>query len=183
MKKSFKLLITSFLLTGCLFACGGGQTSSESTSNDVISSEEINMDRTYEKIESDSLYVRKVENLDNDFIMGMDASSVISQEAAGVKYYDYDGKEEDVFKVLSDSGINYIRVRIWNDPFDAEGNGYGGGNCDINTAIAIGKRATKYKMKLAKLGRKNPMFGKHHTTHTKKQISEAMKKYWRTILE
>ena len=148
MKKSFKLLITSFLLTGCLFACGGGQTSSESTSNDVISSEEINMDRTYEKIESDSLYVRKVENLDNDFIMGMDASSVISQEAAGVKYYDYDGKEEDVFKVLSDSGINYIRVRIWNDPFDAEGNGYGGGNCDINTAIAIGKRATKYKMKL-----------------------------------
>ncbi len=42
---------------------------------------------------------------------------------------------------------------------------------------------TKYKMKLAKLGRKNPMFGKHHTTHTKKQISEAMKKYWRTILE
>lgn len=106
------------------------------------------MTRTYEKLESDTLYVRKVENLDNDFIMGMDASSVIAQEASGVKYYDYNGEEEDVFKVLSDSGINYIRVRIWNDPFDSEGHGYGGGNCDINTAIAIGKRATKYKMKL-----------------------------------
>ena len=93
-------------------------------------------------------YVEKVNNLSSDFILGMDASCVPSLEASGVKYYDYDGKEEDVFKILSDSGINYIRVRIWNDPFDKDGNGYGGGNCDIDNAIAIGKRATKYGMKL-----------------------------------
>lgn len=101
-----------------------------------------------EPVTSDTLYVEKVENLPEDFIMGMDASSVISLENSGVKYYDYNGSEEDVFKVLAESGINYIRVRVWVDPFDAEGNGYGGGNCDLNTAIEIGKRATKYGMKL-----------------------------------
>ena len=98
--------------------------------------------------EGTDLYVRKVENLPEDFIMGMDASSVIAEEASGVKYYGFDGTEQDVFKTLAEAGVNYIRVRIWNDPFDAEGHGYGGGNCDINTALEIGKRATKYGMKL-----------------------------------
>ena len=100
------------------------------------------------KVTSDSLYVEKVENLPEDFIMGMDASCVPALEAGGVKYYDYDGTEKDVYEILSQNGINYIRVRVWNDPFDADGNGYGGGNCDIENAIAIGKRATQYGMKL-----------------------------------
>ena len=81
-------------------------------------------------------------------MMGMDASSVISLENSGVKFYDFDENEEDVFKVLAENGINYIRVRVWNNPYDSNGNGYGGGNCDINTAVAIGKRATEYGMKL-----------------------------------
>ena len=97
---------------------------------------------------SDSLYVKKVENLPEDFIFGMDASAVPSLEAGGVKYYDHDGTEKDVYQILSENGVNYIRVRVWNDPFDKNGNGYGGGNCDIENAIAIGKRATKYGMKL-----------------------------------
>lgn len=99
-------------------------------------------------VKSDSLYVKKVENLPEGFIMGMDASAVPSLEASGVKYYDYDGSEKDVYEILSANGINYIRVRVWNDPFDKDGNGYGGGNCDIKNAIEIGKRATKYGMKL-----------------------------------
>ena len=97
---------------------------------------------------SKTLYVDKVENMPDDFIMGMDASCVPSLEASGVKYYDHNGKEKDVYQILSENGVNYIRVRIWNDPFDKDGNGYGGGNCDINNAVEIGKRATKYGMKL-----------------------------------
>ena len=99
-------------------------------------------------VTSDSLYVQKVENLPGDFIMGMDASCVPALEQGGVKYFDHDGTEKDVYQILSEHGINYIRVRIWNDPFDAAGNGYGGGNCDLDNAIAIGKRATQYGMKL-----------------------------------
>ena len=99
-------------------------------------------------VTSESLYVKKVENIPADFIFGMDASAVPSLEAGGVRYYDHDGVEKDVYEILSENGINYIRVRIWNDPFDANGNGYGGGNCDIENAIEIGKRATAYGMKL-----------------------------------
>ena len=99
-------------------------------------------------VSSDTLYVEKVENLPDNFIMGMDASCVPSLEASGVKYYDYDGTEKDVYEILSQNGINYIRVRVWNDPYDAKGNGYGGGNCDIDNAVVIGKRVTAYGMKL-----------------------------------
>ena len=96
----------------------------------------------------ETLYVKKVENLPEDFIFGMDISSVLAEEASGVKYYDFDGKESDLFRILADNGINYIRVRIWNNPYDNDGNGFGGGNCDIRTAVEIGKRATACGMKL-----------------------------------
>ncbi|MBP5781598.1 MAG: glycosyl hydrolase 53 family protein [Clostridia bacterium] len=100
------------------------------------------------KMEGSSLYVQKVDNLPDDFIFGMDSSAVLAEEASGVKYYGFDGKEQDVFKTLAEAGVNYIRVRVWNNPFDSEGHGYGGGNCDINTAVEIGKRATQYGMRL-----------------------------------
>ncbi len=70
-------------------------------------------------------------------------SSLISLEQSGVKYYDIDHKEKDLLKILKNHGINYIRVRIWNDPYDKDGHGYGGGNSDLNKAIEIGKRAKK----------------------------------------
>lgn len=41
--------------------------------------------------------------------------------------------------------------------------------------------ATKFKMRLAKLGNKNPMHGKHHSEETKRKISKALTDYWRTI--
>ena len=95
-----------------------------------------------------SLYVKKVDNLPEDFIFGMDISSVIAEENSGVKYYGFDGQEQDLLKTLADSGITHIRVRVWNHPYDAQGRGFGGGNCDIETALAIGKRAAKYGLKL-----------------------------------
>ena len=98
--------------------------------------------------EESGLYVKKVENLPEDFIFGMDISSVIAEENSGVRYYDFDGNETDLFTLLSDCGINYIRVRVWNDPYDAEGHGFGGGNCDIANAVAIGRRATAAGMRL-----------------------------------
>ncbi len=105
-----------------------------------------------EKIElvtsSKDIYIRKIENIPEDFIMGMDASCVIALENSGVKYYDFQGNITDVYKILAQCGINYIRVRIWNDPYDENGNIYGGGNCDIDNAVKIGKRATEYGMKL-----------------------------------
>ena len=98
--------------------------------------------------EDSPLYVKKVENLPDDFIFGMDVSSVLAEEASGVAYYGFDGQPADLFRVLADNGINYIRVRVWNDPFDSQGRGFGGGNCDIRTAAEIGKRAAAAGQKL-----------------------------------
>ena len=137
-KKMLALALAALML---LSACGGSPASSGEPSQPEESP-------AVPVPTSDTLYVEKVENLPKDFIMGMDASCVPSLEKGGVKYYDYDGTEKDVYEILSENGINYIRVRVWNDPFDADGNGYGGGNCDINNAIEIGKRATAYGMKL-----------------------------------
>ena len=94
------------------------------------------------------IFVTKIDNMSADFIKGVDVSSIISLENSGVVFYGENGKEQDIFKTLSQAGVNYIRIRIWNDPYDANGNGYGGGNNDLDTAIKIGKRATKYGMKV-----------------------------------
>ena len=94
------------------------------------------------------LYVEQVENLPEDFILGMDVSSVLAEEASGVVYRDFDGKEQDLFRLLSENGLTHIRVRVWNDPYDENGNGFGGGNNDVEKAAEIGKRAAKYGLKL-----------------------------------
>ena len=134
MKKAVSLLcmIALILSSTAIFGCG---SSAENAIPDT-------------KIEGSSLYVKKVENLPEDFILGMDVSSVLAEEASGVKYYDFDGTEQDLFKILAGSGVTHIRVRVWNDPYDKNGNGYGGGNCDVECACKIGARAAKYGMKL-----------------------------------
>ncbi|MBQ2323748.1 MAG: glycosyl hydrolase 53 family protein [Oscillospiraceae bacterium] len=100
------------------------------------------------EVQSETLYVKKVDGLSDDFILGMDASSVIAEERSGVKYYNFNGEEQDVFQTLAENGVTHIRVRVWNHPYDAAGHGYGGGNCDIGNAVEIGSRAAKYGMKL-----------------------------------
>ena len=107
-------------------------------------------------LESETITTNEVTHTIQDsgdsFIKGMDTSAVPALEAAGVTYKNDNGTTEDVFKVLADHGVNYIRVRIWNDPYYTDSNnvkhGYGGGNCDLANAIAIGKRANRYGMKL-----------------------------------
>ena len=90
-----------------------------------------------------SINIQKIDGLSKDFIRGVDVSSIISLEQSGVKFYDVWGARADVFKVLAQANVNYVRIRVWNDPYDADGNGYGGGNCDIDKAIEMGKRATQ----------------------------------------
>ena len=108
MKRVFAWL-TVCLLAGCLAGCGGEKR----------------------VVTSDTLYVPRIEGMTEAFILGMDASIVPSLEAGGVRYYDFDGKEKDVFEILSENGINYIRVRVWVDPYDGSRRGYGGGNRGI----------------------------------------------------
>ena len=88
------------------------------------------------------IFVERVEGLPDDFINGVDVSSVLSLEESGVVFRDATGEPADLFDVLADHGVTDVRVRVWNDPFDADGNGYGGGNVDVERAVEIGERAT-----------------------------------------
>lgn len=115
----------------------------------TITSKEPEIDTA---VDNDDIVVAKVKNLSSDFIMGMDISSVITEFNSGVVYRDYNGKEidnvTDFCKFLAENGINHIRVRVWNDPYDSNGNGYGGGNNDVATAkkIADACRSAGIKM-------------------------------------
>lgn len=88
------------------------------------------------------IFVDKVEGLAEDFAMGVDVSTVLSLEESGVVFRDAAGQPADVFDVLADNGVNSVRVRVWNDPYDASGRGYGGGTVDVDRAVQIGQRAT-----------------------------------------
>ena len=92
--------------------------------------------------------IKKVKGMSESSIRGMDISSYLALKKAGVKYYDYEGNETPLLKVLHDNGINYIRIRIWNDPFNAEGETYGGGGNDVSTGVEIAKEAAQYDMKV-----------------------------------
>lgn len=89
-----------------------------------------------------TIAVPRVDNLPTDFIGGVDVSSVLSLEESGVIFRNADGEPGDLFAILRDAGVSDIRVRVWNDPFDANGDGYGGGDVDVARAVEIGRRAT-----------------------------------------
>lgn len=90
------------------------------------------------------IYVDKLD-LSEDFIKGVDISSYVAEKQSGVVYRDFDGNVLDdagFFNLLKESGVNWVRIRVWNNPYDANGNGYGGGNNDIEKAKTMGKLAT-----------------------------------------
>lgn len=98
------------------------------------------------------LNIDKVENLSDDFIMGMDISSVMSEFASGVTYKDDSGNTidniTDFCAYLKSKGITHIRVRVWNNPYDSDGNGYGGGNNNVETAKTIADACREAGLKM-----------------------------------
>lgn len=146
--KKITALFLIFVFLFSLSSCNAYASPNVDTESDTKASlSETNGD-VEESKKQPLITVPKIDGLSDDFIMGVDISSLPSLEASGRVFYGFDGKEQDIFKTLSQSGVNYIRVRVWNDPFDASGNGYGGGNCTVETAIQLGKRAAEYGMGL-----------------------------------
>ena len=149
------LCLSAGLIMGSLSGCsnqgqGNGTTDTiaESASTSSTDVTDITAFPMPEGPAESTIYVEPVDGISDDFYRGMDASAVLALENSGVKYYNFDGEEQDVFMTLAQAGVNYIRLRVWNDPYDENGNGYGGGNNDVATAIALGQRATQYGMKV-----------------------------------
>lgn len=77
----------------------------------------------------------------DEFIKGVDISSLKAVEDNGGKYYDH-GKEQDALVILKNRGVNYVRLRIWNDPIEADGYN------DLEDTVEIAKRAKELGLKL-----------------------------------
>lgn len=75
-----------------------------------------------------------------NWVKGMDISSLSEVERCGGKFFDK-GVSGDAMDILKKYGMNMIRLRLWNDPFTRDGISYGAGGCDINTVLALAKRA------------------------------------------
>lgn len=94
--------------------------------------------------------VSTVSNMPSDFMRGVDVSAVRALESSGAQFYYPDGTTGDFFAILAGAGVNYVRIRIWNNPYDANSpyKSYGAGNCDLYNAKILGKRATDAGMKV-----------------------------------
>lgn len=83
------------------------------------------------------------------FIKGADISSLYELEQTGAKFYD-NGRESDLFDILRSYGFNYIRLKLWNDPYGTDENGrkipYGAGTNDLDATIRLAKRAAARNM-------------------------------------
>lgn len=81
----------------------------------------------------------------NQFIKGMDLSVLAEVEACGGTYFDQ-GVPGDGMRILADYGMNLVRLRLWNDPYDRHGKPYGAGICDLSCVMGLARRAKKLNL-------------------------------------
>jgi arabinogalactan endo-1,4-beta-galactosidase len=100
----------------------------------------------------EEISVEKVMGLDADFPMGIDVSTIQENLRHGAKYYDKNGKRVSVYKIMKDAGVNYLRLRLWNEPYQYNSKNeklyYGGGICDFDTIKEIAVDAKNLGFKL-----------------------------------
>ena len=80
-------------------------------------------------------------------MLGADISFLPELEAKGIKFSDQ-GIQKDPILIMKDHGINYVRLRIFNDPAHEKGYAPGQGFCDLNYTKAMAKRVKAAGMKL-----------------------------------
>ena len=76
------------------------------------------------------------------FILGVDVSMLYEIERLGGRFYDA-GVEKDCLEILKHYGVNWVRLRIWNDPTNL-----GGGSCNHENMTELAAKARKYGLKV-----------------------------------
>lgn len=82
----------------------------------------------------------------SEFIKGMDISTLEEVERLGAIYKD-EGKEYDLLDLLGKYGVNYIRLRLWINPYDEQGRPYGAGCNDLKVTMNLARRIKEHGMK------------------------------------
>lgn len=73
-------------------------------------------------------------------ILGIDASTYLEELEHGAKYYDGECRIDPLNAFLK-NGVDYMRIRVWNDPYSPAGEPYLAGNCDLENYIKLGALA------------------------------------------
>ncbi|PWW05087.1 arabinogalactan endo-1,4-beta-galactosidase [Paenibacillus cellulosilyticus] len=74
------------------------------------------------------------------YYKGADVSMLKEVETLGGKFM-LDDEQKDLFEILRINGFNVVRLRLWVNPYDEEGQPYMGGTNDLETTIELAKRA------------------------------------------
>lgn len=150
------------------FSLGGCKTAASSEDDEAAEATEATTDSISEELpelpSSLSIKVNPISDLSPYFIKGVDVSMLAQIEKSGGKFYDTDGEEKDCLLILKNHGVNWIRLRLWNNPVFtadrialenlAEGNDVqpgdpvGGGNCDLESMKGLAQRAKALGMKV-----------------------------------
>lgn len=85
-----------------------------------------------------------------EMIKGADISSLYEIEELGAKFYNH-GEQGELISILKSYGFNYIRLKLWNQPYDinpetGEKIWYGAGKNDIETDVILAKRVKENDM-------------------------------------
>ena len=73
-------------------------------------------------------------------ILGIDTSTYLEELEHGARYLD-GGVPIDPLDAFLANGVDWMRIRVWNDPRSPSGEPYLAGNCDVEHYIRLGKLA------------------------------------------
>ena len=98
----------------------------------------------------DSDDVAAIPNITSDFMNGIDISSVKALYDNGTKFYNTDGVQQSLFYILKENGVNWVRMKLWVNPYTNEETpvAYGGGINDLETDLWIAKEAKAAGLKV-----------------------------------
>ncbi len=127
-----------------------------------------------------SVSVEPIASLTSSFANGMDISSVKQLYDNGQQFYNSDGVEESLFYILKEAGVNWIRLRLWNDPKDEYIEGgetktfqYGGGNCDLDNVRWMAHEAKAAGLKI--------LLNFHYSDFWADPTNQIIPKAWKDI--
>ena len=69
-------------------------------------------------------------------ILGIDVSTYLEELENGAEFYDGD-RRIDPLDAFIENGVDWMRIRIWNDPHSSEGEPYLAGTCDLDHYVRL----------------------------------------------
>ena len=95
-----------------------------------------------------STSVSEISAMPSNFMNGIDISTCKALYQNGTNFYNKDGVEQSLFYILKDVGVNWIRLKLWVDPYTSSGVSYGGGESDLPNTLWMAYEAKKAGLNL-----------------------------------